>query len=573
MTTAEAKVILTAQDRTAQAFRSVKQSMDGLTGAAQSVQRAMTTIGVGVSVGAIVTGLTRAAAAAIQFGDEVSKASMRTGLGASAFAELAEAARLSDVEMAALSKGLRGMQVAISEFASGGKTSAAVFRALGISVEQLVGLKADQQLALIAEQLVALKDDTDRTRAGVALFGRAWESLAPFLLQGAKGIEEAKRQVADLGGKLTDLQIQKLADADDAIKRLDASWKGFARTLVAEVAPALTAIFDSLAGNTAGQVEADLGIALARQKELQRKQAVYSRPGYDARVLADINADLDATNAKIAALRQALNSLAPSSGPRFRTKGPPKVEAPPGFGGEPPKSPKSSAGSQSLDMIDVGRLDKKRLFDMSEALADINDKAIQRSAEFAVEISNDYHEVTEATKRWGEEFKAQASEWSVFADEAARQIQSSFANFLFDPFKDGLDGMLSGFLDTIRRMVAEIAAQEILRSLFSWAGGAIGGSIGNFVSGLAAPGRASGGPVTAGQLYTVGETGKEWFVPSTNGRIIPNGAMGGVSLTYNIDARGADAERIMAVIPGMLEQTRRQTMADMIRLQRQGRFA
>ncbi|MBF0417210.1 MAG: hypothetical protein HQL86_03070 [Magnetococcales bacterium] len=38
------------------------------------------------------------------------------------------------------------------------------------------------------------------------------------------------------------------------------------------------------------------------------------------------------------------------------------------------------------------------------------------------------------------------------------------------------------------------------------------------------PGRASGGPVTSGQPYIVGERGPEWFVPDSNGSIIPNGA-------------------------------------------------
>jgi len=51
------------------------------------------------------------------------------------------------------------------------------------------------------------------------------------------------------------------------------------------------------------------------------------------------------------------------------------------------------------------------------------------------------------------------------------------------------------------------------------------------------PGRAAGGPVTAGRAYTVGEVGRELFVPSQSGRIIPNneiGIGGGmvINLTY-----------------------------------------
>lgn len=41
------------------------------------------------------------------------------------------------------------------------------------------------------------------------------------------------------------------------------------------------------------------------------------------------------------------------------------------------------------------------------------------------------------------------------------------------------------------------------------------------------PGRASGGPVTAGHPYMVGEGGRaEMFIPSTSGRIVPNNALG-----------------------------------------------
>ncbi|MCA0317478.1 MAG: hypothetical protein LCH88_05340 [Proteobacteria bacterium] len=40
-----------------------------------------------------------------------------------------------------------------------------------------------------------------------------------------------------------------------------------------------------------------------------------------------------------------------------------------------------------------------------------------------------------------------------------------------------------------------------------------------------APGRMSGGPVSAGQLYTVGEAGPELFSPGANGSIIPNHAL------------------------------------------------
>jgi hypothetical protein len=123
-----------------------------------------------------------------------------------------------------------------------------------------------------------------------------------------------------------------------------------------------------------------------------------------------------------------------------------------------------------------------------------------------------------------------------FGKAAAQNIQAAFADFLFDPFSDGLDGMLDGFLKTIQRMVAELAAQQMLAAMF----GGFAGSSNSFLAGLGSSfggPRASGGPVTPGKAYLVGEHGPELFSPSMGGRINP---MGSVDVQV-IDQRGAAA--------------------------------
>ncbi|MGX9981127.1 hypothetical protein [Methylobacterium fujisawaense] len=80
---------------------------------------------------------------------------------------------------------------------------------------------------------------------------------------------------------------------------------------------------------------------------------------------------------------------------------------------------------------------------------------------------------------------------------------------------------------------------------------------GGILDGIASLFRANGGPVSAGQPVTVGEMGRELFVPNADGKVIPiaaGGAGGGPqsidqSRSYNIDARGAQmgvAEQITA---------------------------
>lgn len=85
-----------------------------------------------------------------------------------------------------------------------------------------------------------------------------------------------------------------------------------------------------------------------------------------------------------------------------------------------------------------------------------------------------------------------------------------------------------GFDDLKRVALSAMAeiAQASLRGLFS-AGGPGGGIGSGMMSGLSslvaglvgAPGRSTGGPVSAGRSYMVGERGPELFVPSNGGRI------------------------------------------------------
>ena len=109
-------------------------------------------------------------------------------------------------------------------------------------------------------------------------------------------------------------------------------------------------------------------------------------------------------------------------------------------------------------------------------------------AEAAFQVQERVGELVEPSERAA----AQVSEyWS----EAARGIQGAMADFLFDPFTDGLQGMLRGFLDVIRRMLAEAAAAQLAQALFGdIAGGKPGGYFGAFLAGMFHGGGLVGAP-------------------------------------------------------------------------------
>lgn len=67
--------------------------------------------------------------------------------------------------------------------------------------------------------------------------------------------------------------------------------------------------------------------------------------------------------------------------------------------------------------------------------------------------------------RMVESTKNASEEMSEFARQAARNMQDTFADFLFDPFDKGVKGMAAGFIDSMRRMVAEAGAAKIFDSI------------------------------------------------------------------------------------------------------------
>jgi len=103
---------------------------------------------------------------------------------------------------------------------------------------------------------------------------------------------------------------------------------------------------------------------------------------------------------------------------------------------------------------------------------------------------------------------------------AGRAIDAALARAI-STGKVGFDDLKNVALSAM----AQIASAS-LRSLFNQtgSGGGIGAGLlnglGSLVAGLlGSPGRSTGGPVSGGRSYLVGERGPELFVPSAGGRI------------------------------------------------------
>jgi len=140
----------------------------------------------------------------------------------------------------------------------------------------------------------------------------------------------------------------------------------------------------------------------------------------------------------------------------------------------------------------------------------------------------------------------------VGAERAALRLETA----LLRAVKTGTFGFeeLKGVALSALDAIAGAAVKAGMGSLFGGSGG--GGGLGEALAGLVGglPGRATGGPVSPGRAYVVGERGPELFVPASSGRVEAGGGSGGVrevrvAITVNAAAGAA---------PGVLAQSGRQ---------------
>lgn len=112
----------------------------------------------------------------------------------------------------------------------------------------------------------------------------------------------------------------------------------------------------------------------------------------------------------------------------------------------------------------------------------------------------------------------------------ARSMEKTFTDAIDNIFENGFKGFFSdvigGFRNMLREMAAGFLKLQIQRALI-WGIGQLGGAGAGKEFAAALTGKAVGGSVFGSKPYMVGETGPELFIPSGNGRIVPNYALEG----------------------------------------------
>jgi hypothetical protein len=553
MSDAKATFRLQGEDATAQAFKSALGRTQAFSKQAGSIMK-------GAFVGISLATITGAIGRTIELGDSLNKAAIKAGIAGSAMSELAHAAAMADVDLGSLSNGLKFMQINLSKAAEGGKEGAQVLGALGLKLDEIRALKADQQFEMIADRIASLKDPADRARAAVQIFGKAGAELLPLFEQGAEGIRKAREEAQRLGIALSQDQIDTLAEADDAIKRLSASFRGLGNVLVTVVGPTLTRTLDGITRIIQAAREGKSWIDLYREINAEQSKAqrsgVIERPKVAARGFGAAD-----EMAKIAeAIEKAMKKAADAAA--------------------------DAREKAAKDAVETARAVHDMVVEIYSDLDQETRQAIDRTmGDVNSDTQRDLDEIDKRWQKFRDGQKEKLDEMSVFADQAARNMQDAFADFLFDPFENGIKGMLKGFVDILRRMVAEAAAAKLFEALgfgqkSGGGGGLLGGLLGGIFgkpgnSGAKLPGFANGGS------FMVGGSGSPdsqlvAFRASPNERVtIDKPGQGGgtvVNINTHIDARGATSELISA-LPEILKRHGAQTEANIVNGLRRRKYA
>ncbi len=185
----------------------------------------------------------------------------------------------------------------------------------------------------------------------------------------------------------------------------------------------------------------------------------------------------------------------------------------------------------------------------------------------------------DAYQKASDKAKQTGQEMSQYAIQAARNQQTAFAQFLFDPFQNGLDGMAAGFLNAIRQMAANAAAAHIFDSLFGKSGGD-GGLLGSLFSSAVgsftgAKKFASGGDFGGG-LRLVGEQGPELEVtgPSKIFNAQQTKSMlsggGGDNITLNLTIQAGVSQTVRAEVISMIPAIKKEVIAGVANAKKRG---
>jgi len=225
----------------------------------------------------IISQITRSFNDFVRAGDELAAFSRQTGIAATEISKLPSAGQLFHVEQAELLTGLRFLQRAIADLASG-ETSAGAE-----ALRKLVGdIREGGQIRPtidvffeVGDAIAKMGNESQRTTALMDVFGRGGATLARiFGTEGAAGFRKAAEEAERLGRSMSGEAIESASRLDDAMKKLKQTTDSFSADAFRPFADLFADMADDAASSLASIKKAldEMGHRGAAGREAARRQ-------------------------------------------------------------------------------------------------------------------------------------------------------------------------------------------------------------------------------------------------------------------------------------------------------------
>ena len=577
MATQDVKIRITALDKTSGALRNIGKGLSGLTKPLLNMRTAL----VGV-VGAGGIGLlVRQSLIAT---DSLAKTASKIGTTTEALSALQYAGQITGVEVNTMNMALQRFTRRASEAAVGTGEAKGAIRELGIDARQLVRLPLDQRMLVLADAFSNVENESDKLRLAFKLFDSEGASLVNTLGLGRDGLADLLGEARKLGVVMSSNAADGVAEANDALFRMQSLFGGIVKQTVAALAPAISALADLVTNKVLTSFDdANTGV-----QDFAKALATDVISGISATIQGFENL----VNGLIGAANDLIKIKAQLTG--FFTADDEKsavqlrlaIEGVNEKIAEQQKLIDSQIGrnKRTAETIQARYLQEKsaleellRLKQENGELDLIDEVSFQSYLTILDGVGEKINNVTNATKGLSQStqeelptafdtFIANLQRTRDLASDITPQLESlgdQAIRGLGDSFTDAITGAKS-FSDAIRSMAKSVVDSLIRilvqKYLVDAAFGAItagfGGGATPTLTGGDGGGKAIGGAVQAGKPYRVGERGPELFVPNASGGIVANKNMGGDAVVVNqtINVTTGVQQTVRAEIANLLPQ-------------------
>ena len=195
------------------------------------------------SLGAITAFMVKINSAA----DQLNDLSDRLGASASGLQAIQLAAAQAGGSAEAASNALGKMSATIGDAMVGNKQAVQSFDRLGLSVQELSAMKADEAFRTIADAVSKIPNSFERLSIAQDIYGKGAKEIIGLLAQGGAAIDEVNKRLEEQGARLNDLDVKKIGVMNDQLAFQATVVQNLGAKFLTGLTPAVNVAVDSFA--------------------------------------------------------------------------------------------------------------------------------------------------------------------------------------------------------------------------------------------------------------------------------------------------------------------------------------